>query len=777
MTATVQASCPGCRNILRIPVDWADRALRCKKCGTVVQAKKRDREPGTPAPSPIPASDTAPAPAVGSTAPAAPGPASPEFAPPIQPAPPDVVPQAYNPYAPPPGYPYPPQPGAYNPYPAPGYPYAVPPGYPYPPQAFGYPPQPGYPPPGYSYPAPQAPGFTEHLATDDGELPEASHSRRKYNRHRGGERLVSISILLVIGIALAGGSWMVYQKHFAKPDGRGTNPSASAPNEKHAGPVETAAKTVNTLAKAGDPFPRRMLFIHIANYIYFNNLSAGSSGGQDMPTKSATKLAYELRVPTDKDNNQLFVLSDTAGGKDFHPPVKSVVMPTYEQFFQTCREQDRIVVYFGGHAVAADGKTYLVPVEGEPDNPATYIPLDDFYARLRDCKAQQKVVLFDVCRLDPARGEEKPGSDKMSEELAKLLLAAPPGVRVGLSCSPGENAQEDHDTGSEFLTAFRVVAEMLKREGKSTPQKPDDPLPVANFWLDGIKSQLARQPGKLGPQTVRVGGSDAPAQVAYNKDESPAKRFDWPASPKGVAGDEVVRILQQVNLPGIRSDLSVPADLPRVYPFAEDVMKSYMPDGVSEKDIRESDNYPVRKAALDAIAKITAVWKIGGDGVGIMEEFTGEVDDKLKKDIQNQQVVPAKIILSLEEAAAELDEAGKDLDKEKSKRWRAIFQYARAQTLLRLTFMHEYDGALGKIRTDSLPKDPNGMRTGLRLVSTPKTNPKNKEKVEEAKDLLEKIAEEHKGTPYEVIAKLHKHISVGLEWRAVSKAKAEDDAK
>jgi hypothetical protein len=37
MAETLQARCPGCRRLLRIPAEWRDRGLRCKHCGSVVR--------------------------------------------------------------------------------------------------------------------------------------------------------------------------------------------------------------------------------------------------------------------------------------------------------------------------------------------------------------------------------------------------------------------------------------------------------------------------------------------------------------------------------------------------------------------------------------------------------------------------------------------------------------------------------------------------------------------------------------------------------------------
>ena len=41
MTDAVHVHCPNCRNTLRIPVDWADRPMRCKFCRQVFMAHRK----------------------------------------------------------------------------------------------------------------------------------------------------------------------------------------------------------------------------------------------------------------------------------------------------------------------------------------------------------------------------------------------------------------------------------------------------------------------------------------------------------------------------------------------------------------------------------------------------------------------------------------------------------------------------------------------------------------------------------------------------------------
>src|SRR5437868_2964413 len=39
MPEVLKARCPGCKHELRIPANWAARTMRCKRCGTVLQAR------------------------------------------------------------------------------------------------------------------------------------------------------------------------------------------------------------------------------------------------------------------------------------------------------------------------------------------------------------------------------------------------------------------------------------------------------------------------------------------------------------------------------------------------------------------------------------------------------------------------------------------------------------------------------------------------------------------------------------------------------------------
>jgi predicted Zn finger-like uncharacterized protein len=767
MDAVMRATCPSCKSSLRIPAQWAGQAVKCKKCGTVVRTKASASNPPA-APPPPPA--------------AAPVPPAPLTVPTYHPSDPTAEATGPLPQAAPNGY----APPAYAPPAAPGYGYPAAPGYPSP--------DPGYPSatdaPPYPYPAPAAPPAPAPLVdfTPTSEATQAYRGRGKYRKGSGKGKFVwiGIALLLTAGLAVGGVFFGQIRDKFnqivAEASGQGGDSNADPGNN---------TPQSDLLSHSG-PFPRRLLFMHVSNYLYLNPLTnaamVGETRGPDRTRAAALRLAYEWRVPTDKDNNQVFVLSDTAPPPDNRMPMKSVITGTYEQFFDTSRPQDRIVIYFGGHVVTKekDGAeaVYLVPLEGDPEEEGTLIPLADFYGKLAACKATQKVVIWDVCRFNPNRGRIRPGSEPMTEAIAKALAAAPAGVQVITTCQPGENALEFYNhtpdgnnkpavVGSSFLEASLNIANKQKAVKNLAP---NDPIPVSD-WTKAIGervSYVGQQFQGSPKQTVKITGATPANLVAYNKEESPAVRFDIPSPPKGANPDEVARIAGEFALPGIKSDDG--ASGVASFPFPADVLADFKED-VPLTEIMNPANeqkYFFRRKVLDAFQTIRDVW--GKDGARLREEFVGETSDVVKKQILEEQIFPAEAIPKLE-LAITLLEAVADQKDLQPKRWQAHYDYALAQCKARLAFMQEYNLALGSIRTEVLPPlDPKQGQDGYKLISSERMKVKEKTFAEEAKEIYDSIIDDYKGTPWAVQAKRDRVLSLGLAWQPFnSKAMAEKD--
>ncbi len=801
MDAAVRAPCPKCRTVLRIPTQWVGQAVKCKKCGTIVRCRPKNDSalPGSTGTGEAkPVGEAAPAQAFDFSDPPAldegdfrlPETSSPAM-PEAQPLPPGYVPPGYAYPAPPaPGYVYGPPTG--YPYPAPpaAHPYPVPPGYPQPgasavPPGYPYPVHPGVVP----HPAPVvvAPAYTPQPVAEphqnyfQTETP-AFRSGQRYRRSSGKSKWAWMGFCLFLTAGLVAGG--IYGLKFLNGDGTATNGPEISRNGDGSGEVTDSG----TPAKAG-PFPRRLLFMHISKYMYLNPLTATQPGSPDRTKSAALRMAYEWRVPTDKDNNQVFVLSDTAPPLDLQTPMKNVVMGTYQQFFETSRPQDRIVVYFGGHAVEKDGKAFLAPMEAEPDDVATLIPLDEFYANLTTCKATQKVMIWDVCRFNPERGRQRPGSEPMTETLAKALLTAPPGVEVVLTCQPGENALEFYNlqieptvnapkySGSAFLESLKYVANKTQTDAK--PPTPADPIPIQD-WVPLVGkrvTELATSPVVGLQQTLKLDGTMPTNQVLYSAQEAPAKRFEFPTIPKGTAVAEIRAIEQEFLVPPIRTDLadSGLAELP----FLESVMKDYKADRPLQEIEKNPEKFRLRTKTLAALELIRSTWNTKPNAKSVTqlrEELIAPITDTKKREILQDLDTWAEGIARFELIDQDLDTLESQRDSE-PKRWQAHFDYARAAVKARLAFMNEYNKVMGDARTESLPSlDMKLGQDRYKLVSseTIKNKKGADQLAKDARELYEKIILEHKGTPWAMQAKREKAFSLGLAWRPATSGKPTD---
>lgn len=804
-----------------------------------------------PAPAPVPA-PAAPPPAPQLDAngfPLPPGsypyPPAPGYGPP----PGYPMPPGY-PYAPPPGYPYPMPPG-YGPPPgypaagapaAPGYPYPMPPGYP-PPAQHGYAPPPGYgfPPaapmapvpaapvpaapaqaapspfqpakPGAAAkaPAPNAPASpngkappkpaavapvppSNEFKMDSQEAPAPRTGRgRPYRRSKGTSKFVWIGVCFVLTAGLVAGG--IFAMKYAGDkvgstetadgkdgkDGKGTT-------EPKDGKGTTPGGGTNPKA-ANNGFPRRLLFISITKYMYLNPLTQAQQGAPDRTKPAALRLAFDWRVPTDPNNNQVFVLSDTVTGAENRLPMKNVLEGTYAEFFKTSRAQDRIVVYFGGHAIEKDGKAYIAPMEAELDGEDwqnSVIALDTFYAEMQKCKAAQKVVIWDVCRFNPEKGRVRPGSEPMTEALHKALSAPPAGVQALVTCKPGENALEftalrpdgfagQVYSGSSFLESMKFVAEPRNARMPKTTPTPADPLPVA-VWAEAISkrttemSAMAEKSGSGGKQTVALAGT-APANLpAPNPAEAVAARFEMPQAPKGASPLEIKNVEREFNLPPMKPGLGEIglAD----FPFPADVMKPYEDKDAPSIDtiLKEKEKYPLRAAVVEALQKVRDKWTPGTGITRIRNSVEGPINDKLKNEIKKEQEDWALGIIELELKLTTLEGVAAMRESE-GKRWQAHYDFALASVKARLAYMNEYNKLLGNLITETLPTlDPKLGHDGYTLIAAEelKSGKDVKKMATEAQALFQKITVDYKGTPWAIQAKQEKSVQIGLNWKPAS---------
>ena len=141
-------------------------------------------------------------------------------------------------------------------------------------------------------------------------------------------------------------------------------------------------------------------------------------------------------------------------------PLKNNLMAGLPQWLQKPGPDDLLILYFSGHGVRdRSGKLYLVPLDGDPTDPAsTMIPLEWFRQQLANSKARFKLLILDACHA---------GSDKPDDTTARI-------------------PQEQLDR--LFKGLARVMTLASSTESETSQIWPDKRQSLYSYWLNqGLK--------------------------------------------------------------------------------------------------------------------------------------------------------------------------------------------------------------------------------------------------------------------------------------------------
>jgi hypothetical protein len=511
--------------------------------------------------------------------------------------------------------------------------------------------------------------------------------------------------------------------------------------------------------------PRRLLFVQIADYLTLTPLTSHGANGIDRTREEAYRLATGLRIPIGKDNYQAFILTD-APPADTQLPTKGVLSKVIADFCGTTRTQDRVVLYFGVHAVAKNGAAFVVPIDADLDSPNMLFPVAEVYAHLKELKASQKVVIWDVCRVNPERalGRRDPGP--MTPELFKALTAVPEGVQVLVSCSPGEHGLEYTTPrgpvgafpGSAFLDALRQAANDDHTAHPKAP--PGEEIPIAALYKAVVKSLAATAP----QQKPWLAGKPVQNPGQYDPKQPYARRFGIPAMPKGGSAAEAKSIFDELAMPPV---VGGDASLAR-YPIDAESLKTFAPDASIDDIFRNAEKYPLRIATLRAVQTIRNSWRFNTKPQLSVTMVSAPVTDRTRKTIT---IAQDGVALTLVELELELERLAAVADKRarETRRWQAHYDYTLAELRLRVVLLNEYNRALGHVKTEALPDLPKGG-SGWRLVPTLKLEGRKdvQSMFKAADDEFTQLMTTHKGTPWEVLARRSHATLPGARWEPIA---------
>jgi len=825
LNQVVQAQCPGCQHTLKIPANWIHEPMKCKHCGLVFQAKppqpskknflsrafqsssgksRKEKKPAAPAAL-----------------------ASKPYSPP--PGVPVGVPTAH------PGMP----PAAGVPVAMPGYPTAqgaVPTARPVSPMGFQSVPTAAP----VAMPVPggmMSPGVptaaTIPMGVAGGQAPGGFR-----RRSRGGWQKLAFVLVFFLGVGGVGA--VIYQQagldlsNFGEQAAAGTDPAtqAGALSTAKTGAKETGPATRPSVPRTkifDDPiptkpvatkptqptgirptnrptepirptgpdtrpvdtrpvdtspivsvpkgsFPRRLLVVSVNNYPFMSPVNYGNA--DRALERVVRQLASLMRVPDD----QVTLLSDRAPVP--FPPVKETVEQTIKDYLAGSRPQDRVMLMFIGHCVEIDDTPYLVPLEGDPENKEkgkdSLISIDWLYQELAKCPAQQKVLILDVGRYDPAQGALRGKVSPMGQKTDDILAKPPKGVQVLTACTAGQRSLEmDNRVTRDGLIdggIFINQIPMLHSAGglKGIVQKPDEPFPMEELTRKlrtGTKAMAEsffrpqKKDDAVITQTPRLVG-EVMVELPFDQKAALPPKVT-PKLPKifenGVAGrDDLLSMLKvTTEIPAIKAaDKANPFRAESLPPFPKDVVKNYKDDG---KDS------PLRVAVMDgiqALQKSDKTFRVDEVHLAPANEQAKLTKNREIENIQKERV--GEEIFGLKKIREELEEL-KELREKEPKLWQANYDYVMARLYAREAYILEYTAKLGEIRKDSLPPRDPQLHRGWRLAAKEDpdelTDKDGLAMLKQSRSILKKMAKEHQGTPWELIAKREEKTVLGMDWK------------
>ncbi len=563
----------------------------------------------------------------------------------------------------------------------------------------------------------------------------------------------------------------------AKADG---NPPDTAPSAPVADGNRPQRQGV-VLRDQSVAFPRRALVISVHDYLFANPVGAGThlSGGHkvaDFPDR----LSKALRIP----RNQVAHLSDAAAGDHARPPLRPVIEETLTKFLESSREQDRVIVFFVGHAAESGNQAYLVPLEGELDRPETLIPLRWVYEQLAKCRAKQRVLVLDVCRSNPVAGSERPGGEPMGPNLAAALREPPKGVQVWSACGPGQNSFEtENDPMGVFLDELMACLERVgdgKLKVQDRIQQPDDLFP-----LDGLKGAVdalvAKEvgPQKLAQETVLSGAAPegVPAFEPAEPPPPPATIADGPPPLPPEKKALLTKVLAEVATPPVkRSSHEDPINFAALR-FDPKTLEPYLANAGKETELRKT--VARAQALLYAVAgvrpppglepAVAAAKKTLKGNLSILKDgFRAPKNEAaFKNQVLEHERDVARIMAKLNAAHEEMEGVAEQRSAE-PKRWQANYDFLLARLEAEIAYLYEYQSMLGQMRKE-LPPRNRDLHGGWKLAATTTLTGDSvgKRTAAASRKTYDKIAKEHAGTPWAVLAKREKLTALGLEWKPV----------
>jgi hypothetical protein len=358
------------------------------------------------------------------------------------------------------------------------------------------------------------------------------------------------------------------------------------------------------------------------------------------------------------------------------------------------------------------------------------------------------------------------------------MTSPPAGVQVWSACV---EKQPSYETETHPAGVFLDELSGALGAGLSNKiQRPEEPLPLERY-VEAVNRRMQKElePLRL-VQVSRLTGQEPEGGAPYDPNEPPP-----PPPSLGTAlahkddRERIRQVLDEVGTPPVKvspDDFGVNYEV--LPPFAPAALKRY--DGAGG-----DPNSKVRKAVRKARALLWAIYpgtpprdlaeavrKVRQGltvNLHVLQEGyrapAAAAENRFKQQVLRDEENVARLMLHLNEMRDELKAAGENRDQE-TRHWQANYDFMLARLEAQIAYLYEYQSMLGSIRKEFPARDP-GVHGGWKLAARRdlQGDATGKRLARSSRKILDQLAKDHAGTPWEVLAKREKLTALGLEWQ------------
>ena len=198
------------------------------------------------------------------------------------------------------------------------------------------------------------------------------------------------------------------------------------------------------------------------------------------------------------------------------------------------------------------------------------------------------------------------------------------------------------------------------------------------------------------------------------------------------------------------------------YFFDPSTMKPYQPDYVSTQEYRRRANENQARMSLLQAASIPKTQQLAPTRF----RFPKLNEAEFVRLVNEAQRASAVLQPRLDRLYRILKEGEKDRDKEAALRWKAGYDLAMGRVIAAMLRSKSYNEMLALSKTKLTFEDPKNNTWELRAANNlSDTGSQNEKLAERAKMYLQRVVEDHRGTPWALLAKRELMTPFGWKWR------------